>query len=292
MSFGDKRVIQDLSFEVETGETFGFLGSNGSGKTTTLRALLGMIVPTSGTLHIGGTPYQPGGNTRVGYLPEERGLYRKESTLEVMTYFAELKGYAKPAAVKWATDYLERVGLADKAKTKLGSLSGGQQQKIQLGTALMGEPELLVLDEPTKGLDPVNRQLLMELINEQQQHGATVILVTHQMDEVERLCDRILLLRDGRAEAYGPLAAVQEQYGGRRIRVRAARGIPPSSLYQVTKQDGDRYDLQPAVDTDDATLLAELVRADVGVSAFESRATSMDEIFVHVYGRAAHEDAA
>ena len=190
MEFGDATVIRDLSFDVHAGETFGFLGSNGSGKTTTLRALLGIYQPTAGTLHIGGKPFEPQDGARLGYLPEERGLYKKEPVLDVMVYFGRLKGLSKAQARAWSLDYLERVQLADKATAHLDKLSGGQQQKVQLGVTIMNDPELLILDEPTKGFDPVNRRLLMDIIEEHKRGGATVIMVTHQMEEVERLCDR------------------------------------------------------------------------------------------------------
>ncbi|MDO5343935.1 MAG: ATP-binding cassette domain-containing protein [Candidatus Saccharibacteria bacterium] len=214
MAFGDKTVIKDLSFEVRRGEAFGFLGSNGSGKTTTLRALLGLYEPTAGELLINGAPYRVDGGVSLGYLPEERGLYKKEKVLDVMMYFGQLKGLSKEASRQFSEEFLERVDLADKAKTRLDKLSGGQQQKIQLGVTIMGDPELLILDEPTKGFDPVNRRLLMNIIEEKRRAGATIVYVTHQMEEVERLCDRLILLKDGQAAAYGTLAEVKKQFGG------------------------------------------------------------------------------
>ena len=214
MAFGDKTVIQDLSFEVRRGEVFGFLGSNGSGKTTTLRALLGLYEPTAGELLVDGKPYTVEDSVKLGYLPEERGLYKKEKVIDTMIYFGRLKGLSKEEARTFSMNYLERVGLGDKAKTRLDKLSGGQQQKIQLGVTIMGDPELLILDEPTKGFDPVNRRLLMNIIEERRKAGATVVFVTHQMEEVERLCDRLILLKDGRAAAYGTLAEVKKQFGG------------------------------------------------------------------------------
>lgn len=212
MDFGDKTVIKDLSFDIKRGETFGLLGSNGSGKTTTIRALLGIYQPTGGELLLDGKPYSVDGGVKLGYLPEERGLYKKELVIDIMTYFGQLKGMTKAAASSWSLDYLERVSLADKAKIRLDKLSGGQQQKVQLGVTIMNNPELLILDEPTKGFDPVNRRLLMNIIEEHQQHGATVIFVTHQMEEVERLCDRIILLKDGEAKAYGTVHAVKKSF--------------------------------------------------------------------------------
>ncbi len=214
MSFGDKTVIKDLSFDVFRGEVFGFLGSNGSGKTTTLRALLGLYQPTAGDLLINGKSYSVESQIRLGYLPEERGLYKKEKVLDVMLYFGQLKGLSRKEAKDFSLKFLERVNLSDKANTQLDKLSGGQQQKIQLGVTIMGDPELLIMDEPTKGFDPVNRRLLMNIIEEQRKAGATIIYVTHQMEEVERLCDRLILLKDGQAAAYGTLEEVKSQFGG------------------------------------------------------------------------------
>lgn len=218
MKFGTTTVIKDLTFDVRRGEVFGFLGSNGSGKTTTIRALLGLYKPTSGKLFVNGRPFDPS-DTRVtiGYLPEERGLYKKEKVLDIMRYFGELKGLSKAEALRRSEAYLARVGLSDYANTKLEKLSGGQQQKVQLGVTIINNPKLLILDEPTKGFDPVNRKLLMDIIEEHQQAGATVVFITHQMDEVERLCDRILLLKDGTARAYGTVKDVRKQFGNKTL---------------------------------------------------------------------------
>jgi ABC-2 type transport system ATP-binding protein len=217
MKFGNKTVIKDLSFKVNKGETFGFLGSNGSGKTTTIRALLGLYQPTGGILTINGEEYSPGGKTKLGYLPEERGLYRKEPVIDTMTYFGVLKGLTRDEARSRSLEYLKRVDLLDKAKTNIDKLSGGQQQKVQLGITVINEPDLLILDEPTKGFDPVNRRLLMNIIEEHQQRGATIIMITHHMEEVERLCDRIILLKDGKARAYGTIGKVKKEFSGKSL---------------------------------------------------------------------------
>ncbi len=212
MRFGDKTVIKDLSFDINRGEIFGLLGSNGSGKTTTIRALLNFYKPTAGKALIGGKIYHPGDTEiSVGYLPEERGLYRKESVIDTMVYFGKLYGLENPR--KWSEKYLKRVGLADKINEKIEKLSGGQQQKVQLGLTIMNKPKLLILDEPTKGFDPVNRKLLMDIIDELHQQGSSIILITHYMDEVERLCDRALLLKDGVAHAYGTIDEIRKKFG-------------------------------------------------------------------------------
>ncbi len=218
MNFGAKEVIRDLSFDVRRGETFGFLGSNGSGKTTTLRALLGIYEPTAGELLIDGEDFDVakfGG--KVGYLPEERGLYKKENVIDTMVYFGQLKGMTRDEAHDFSLDYLKKVDLSENVKTRIDKLSGGMQQKVQLGITIMGDPELLILDEPTKGFDPVNRRLLMDIILDCQKRGATIMMVSHQMADVEKLCDRILLLKDGRAIEYGTLASVRKKYGGKHM---------------------------------------------------------------------------
>ncbi len=214
MSFGNKDVIKDLSFEVKKGEIFGFLGSNGSGKTTTIRALLGIYQATGGELLIDGKTFSVDSGVKLGYLPEERGLYKKESVIDVMVYFGQLRGLSREVAKERSEAYLRRVKLIEQAHTRLDKLSGGQQQKIQLGITIMHDPTLLILDEPTKGFDPVNRRLLMDIIEEHREKGATIIFVTHQMEEVERLCDRIILLKNGTSRAYGTIKEVKKQFGG------------------------------------------------------------------------------
>ncbi len=289
MSFGNVHVIEDLSFEIGRGETFGFLGSNGSGKTTTIRALLGIYQPTRGILHIDGREFSPANGDRLGYLPEERGLYQKESVLDVMTYFGILKGLGRATAVQWSQDYLERVSLADKAKVRIDKLSQGQQQKVQLGVTIMNSPELLILDEPTKGFDPVNRRLLMDIIEEQKRNGATVMMVTHQMEEVERLCDRILLLKDGTARAYGTVDEVRTEFGGTRIDIDHDGPVPTSDAYQVVSSKAGHTVLEVANDADTAAILRSLVQAQVGVRRFTPTLRSLDDIFVEVYGADAME---
>jgi ABC-2 type transport system ATP-binding protein len=286
MDFGKKTVIKDLSFTVAPGEIFGFLGSNGSGKTTTIRALLGLYEPTAGSLLINGQVFSPKHSKTLGYLPEERGLYKKEPVIDVMTYFGQLKGISRSDARKWSLDYLERVDLADHAKSKLDKLSGGQQQKVQLGVTIMSSPELLILDEPTKGFDPVNRRLLMDIIDEQNKKGAGVMMVTHQMEEVERLCSRALLLKDGRAEAYGTIDEIKDNFGGQRIMLRFKGVVPEKpSLYTVTKSETSYAELTPKEDVGHDRILRELMSAsNLDISTFDVRKPSLDEIFVSVYG--------
>lgn len=287
MDFGKKTVIEDLSFNVKRGEIFGFLGSNGSGKTTTIRALLGLYEPTAGTLLIDGEIFDPKtGAKKLGYLPEERGLYKKESVLDVMTYFAQLKGIKKADARKWSLQYLDRVKLADKAKVRLDKLSGGQQQKVQLGVTIMNDPELLILDEPTKGFDPVNRRLLMDIVDEQNKKGAAVVMVTHQMEEVERLCERAVLLKNGKAEAYGTIDKIKDDFGGQRIILRFSGTLPARPrLYTANKQETSYAELTPGEGVDPQRILRELVATkNLTIHTFDVQRPSLDEIFVSIYG--------
>ena len=293
MDFGSKRVIDDLNFDVKKGEIFGFLGSNGSGKTTTIRSLLGLYVPTAGQLLIDGQPFSPNNQSvTLGYLPEERGLYKKEPVIDVMTYFGELKGLKRSQARKWSLEYLERVDLADKAKLKLDKLSGGQQQKVQLGVTIMNNPQLLILDEPTKGFDPVNRRLLMDIIADQHKNGATIMMVTHQMEEVEKLCNRALLLKDGKAEAYGSIDNIKEDFGGQRIILRFAGTLPRRpQLYDVTKQAATYVELNPKDGIEPQRILRELAdHPDIKINTFDVQRPSLDDIFVTIYGRSAAEE--
>jgi ABC-2 type transport system ATP-binding protein len=248
---------------------------------------LGIYRPTSGTLHINGKVFSDDYGARLGYLPEERGLYKKESVLDVMTYFGRLKGLSRQDSQQFSRDYLDRVDLADKADVRLDKLSGGQQQKIQLGVTIMNDPELLILDEPTKGFDPVNRRLLMDIIEDRKKAGATVMMVTHQMEEVERLCERIVLLKDGRSEAYGTIDEVQNQFGGRTVRLKHSGTVPGSPHYTVTLRETNYSELALDDSVDEAEVLRGLVQAGVVVRGFVAAKRSLDDIFLQVYGEKA-----
>jgi len=217
LTLGGKDIVHKLSFKVQPGEVFAFLGANGSGKTSTIRSLLGLYEATSGTTHINGRQYTAKDAHSLGYLPEERGLYTRVSAIDNLIYFGEMKGMTRTEARQAGMAFLEEVGLADKANLKLKKLSGGQQQKVQLGVAVMGNPSVLILDEPTKGLDPVNRKLLLDIVEQHREQGAAVIYITHLMEEVERLADRILIIKDGKSEAYGTVKEVKKKFNATSI---------------------------------------------------------------------------
>lgn len=292
MQFGDNVVIENLSFEVQEGETFAFLGSNGSGKTTTIRTLLGIFEPTAGTLLIQGRKYDPSMGAMLGYLPEERGLYKKESVIDTMTYFGQLRQMERQVARNWSLEYLERVGLGDKVNVPIEKLSGGQQQKIQLGVTIMNDPQLMILDEPTKGFDPVNRRLLMDIVEEHSRRGATVVLVTHQMEEVERLCDRIILLKDGQRRLYGTVNDIRDEYGSAMIDLEYSGSLPHRAgrTYSVNHAGMHAAELGIASGCTAQDVLAELAGyKTLGVTKFEVRRSSLDDIFVKIYNETTDE---
>lgn len=285
--FGDKKIIHGLDFSVKRGEIFGFLGSNGSGKTTTIRALLGIYQADSGELLINGKKFSPERTGLIGYLPEERGLYRKEKVIDVMQYFGQLKGLSKKEARDFSQDFLKRVGLEDKARLNIDKLSGGQQQKIQLGITIMGKPDLLILDEPTKGFDPVNRELLMEIIKEENARGATIIMVTHQMEEVEKICNRALLLKNGKTKAYGTVDEIRNQFGKQRIILEFVGELPKSDKFEIIKKETNYAELSPKVDSQE--ILKELISKDLRILNFKVQKSTLNEIFLEIYGKEGEE---
>ena len=196
--FGDKRAVDDLSFAVRDGEVFGFLGGNGAGKTTSLRMVLDIIRPTAGRIEILGGPPGREKSSELGFLPEERGLYRTMTALDTIAYFGRLKGMSKGDARREGRALLDRFGLGGSAHMKIEKLSKGMAQKVQLATAVVNHPRLLILDEPFSGLDPVNQGLLEDEIKRLSHQGSTIVFSTHVMQHAERLCDRLLLLADGR----------------------------------------------------------------------------------------------
>ena len=282
--FGAVPVVLDLSFEVQRGEIFAFLGANGSGKTTTIRTLLGIYQPDAGTLLIDGRSYTPEMAPLLGYLPEERGLYATSRVLETLVYFGELKGLSRSEAKTRATEYLERVELADKANTPLKKLSGGQQQKVQLGATIINTPELLILDEPTKALDPVNRALLMELLLELNRAGSTIIFITHQMDEVERVAERLVMIKDGKRALYGELADIKRAFRDNTLRVdfEGEGAFPEHPELYSSSVNGHTAIITPRADTDPQHILQVLLGSGLTVTEFALHSPSLDDIFLQV----------
>ncbi len=279
--YGDVVAVDHLSFEVEQGEIFGLLGPNGAGKTTTIRVVMDILQPDEGTVQVLGQP--PGqANARVGYLPEERGLYRNLKVLDNLVYLAELKGMSRSSARERAMHLLERIQLEEWASRKVRDLSQGMQQRLQFVASLIHDPKVLFLDEPFQGLDPVNVERIKEFMAELHREGKTIILSTHQMSMVEALCDRILLIHQGRAVLYGPLAEIKQQYAPHAVRVRAP--LIPSDLPGVVgvEPDDGAFNLALAEGARPQEVLRALLDCDVEVQAFEVAPVPLEDIFVAV----------
>ncbi len=281
-SFGKKEVIKDLTFEVKRGEIFAFLGANGSGKTTTLRTLLGTYQADKGELTINGKKYSPEMSNILGYLPEERGLYTSSKVLETLIYFGELKGLTINDARDRAKEYLKRVSLGDKENIEIKKLSSGQQQKIQLGITILNRPKLLILDEPTKGLDPVNRELLLEILLELNKEGSTIIFSTHQMEEAEKIADRLLMIKDGTKALYGNVDKVKEGFGNNIVHLNF-RGIFPKNekLYRA-KVENYYAEITPNANVTNDQILKSLIASSIEIKSFEVSTPSLNEIFIKV----------
>ncbi len=244
--------------------------------------MLGIYQADSGELLINGEEFSPERVGAIGYLPEERGLYKKEKVIDVMQYFGRLKGLSKKEAQEFSKKYLKRVGLEDKANLNIDKLSGGQQQKIQLGITIMGKPEILILDEPTKGFDPVNRQLLMDIIEEENARGATIMMVTHQMEEVEKICNRALLLKNGKMEAYGTVDEIRNKFGEQRIILEFVGELPKSDKFEVIKKEANYAELSLKAGSQE--ILEELVSKKLQIINFKVQKSTLNEIFLNIYG--------
>lgn len=283
-SFGNLKVIHDLSFDVNEGEIFAFLGANGSGKTTTLRCLLKIYEPDQGELKVFGEDYNISLAPKLGYLPEERGLYVSSNVIDTMTYFGRLKGLSPQESKDASLQYLERIGLADKAKQKIQRLSSGQQQKIQLGIAVINSPKLLILDEPTKGLDPVNRQLLMDILFELKKTGTTIIFSTHQMDEVEKIANRLLMIDRGRKALYGEVNEVKKQFGSNTIHLNFSGNLPQNENLYSARVEGQYAEISPKEKVSTEEILKFLVQSNLKIEKYELASPSLNEIFIKVVG--------
>ncbi|HVN55811.1 MAG TPA: ATP-binding cassette domain-containing protein [Anaerolineaceae bacterium] len=281
-SFGTQRAVDGVSFEVEKGEIFGLLGPNGAGKTTTIRILLDIFKPDSGRVAILGGPMTEAKKDYIGYLPEERGLYQDITLDRCLTYLASLKGLAPAEAHRRINAYLEQFDLASSRNKKLKELSKGMQQKAQLIVTLVHEPDLVIIDEPFSALDPVNTQMVKDLLREQRSRGVTIVMCTHQMHQVEELCDRLVLINQGKTVLYGRLEDIQRQYSGKDILVKADRDLQTlAGIARVQPHNGSQR-LTLAAGTSPQDILRSLVNLNVAVEQFEIAVPTLDEIFIQV----------
>jgi ABC-2 type transport system ATP-binding protein len=278
--------VDNVSLEVSRGELFGLLGPNGAGKTTTIRTVLNIIAPDSGSIMFDGKPFTEETWNIIGYLPEERGLYRKSKILNTILYFASLKGLrehdAKPLAMQW----LDRFGLKESAYRKVEELSKGNQQKVQLIISILHRPQLLILDEPFTGLDPVNQILLKDILMDLRQQNTAIVFSTHQMEQVEKMCDNICLINKGREVLSGSLRDVKKRYGTNSLRIEfEGDGEFLKSSPLVSRADVyQNYAELELVDIKKSRELLSKADEKLNVRKFEIVEPSLNSIFVHVVG--------
>ncbi|GIV65113.1 MAG: ABC transporter ATP-binding protein [Bellilinea sp.] len=281
--FGNQQAVDRVSFEVEPGEIFGLLGPNGAGKTTSIRIILDIFKPDSGEVEILGGKMTDEKKNQIGYLPEERGLYQ-DITLEVcLNYLTRLKGLKPADAATRVEQMMKRFDLYDHRKKKVKELSKGMQQKAQLITTLAHDPQLIIIDEPFSGLDPVNTQMVKDLLREERDKGKTIVMCTHQMHQVEELCDRLVLINHGRVMLYGKLSDIRRQYSGQEVIVHPLNELP-AQIPGVSRIDRNNsgYILHLADQTTPQAILKNLVEQGIPLERFEVALPTLDEIFIQV----------
>jgi ABC-2 type transport system ATP-binding protein len=287
--FGDFTAVDGLSFAVPEGRVFGFLGGNGAGKTTSLRMALDLLRPSSGSIEVLGRPPSRENAARIGFLPEERGLYRLMTVLDTIVYFGRLKGMEAGKARQAAKALIDRLGLGDWASSPVSKLSKGMAQKVQLATALVNAPRLLLLDEPFSGLDPVNQGVLEQVIRDAADGGATVVFSTHVMQHAERLCDRLLLLARGRKVFEGTQDEARAALPPRLTLTSRAdpHGLPGVAHAQGVGFAGDgwtRYEVALAPGADPADLLEACTAQGFALRGFDTHRPALHEVFIHLVG--------
>ena len=285
-SYAGKVAVQDLSFAVSSGEILGLIGPNGAGKSTTLKAILGFIRPDSGEITVFGGGLDDAAKNRIGYLPEERGLYKKLTVIELIGYLASLKGMDRRAALHRADQLLEQMGLLDAKKLRIEALSRGMSQMIQLIVTIVHDPALVILDEPFSGLDPVNTERLGRLIEGLRDRGAAVILSTHQMHEVEELADRILMIHKGRSVLSGDLLEITVRHQAHSVLVRVDGDVGALNGVTSAQPVRDHVELTLDKDTDPQQVLTQLLEQGKTVHRFEVATPSLREIFLDIVGEA------
>jgi len=283
--FGEVEAVKDVSFSVEGGEIFGLLGPNGAGKTTTIRIALDIIKPTAGEIRILGGGMNEDKKSRIGYLPEERGLYDEMSLRDTLVYLGQLKGLSKGEALDRSEKYLKEVELWDVRERKIQALSRGMSQKAQFVAGTMHEPDLIIVDEPFSGLDPVNTRIIKELLYRMRDRGAGIIMSTHQMHQVEEMCSRILLINEGERVLYGSLGDIRDQFSSNAIEVDMQGEVDavPGVSQIMPRHGGYRMVLEENASVQE--VLNQLVAIPENkVERFERVEVSLDEIFVTVVG--------
>lgn len=285
-SYESRVAVRDLSFQIEAGAMFGLLGPNGAGKTSTIRMMIGITVPDSGTVSFFGKPFSRRCLGKVGYLPEERGLYRKMKVMDQLVFLGQLHGLNESTAKQRAGQWCERLRIADATGQKTEELSKGMQQKIQFISTLLHEPELIIMDEPFSGLDPVNAELLQDALIELKKAGRAILFSTHRMDQVEKLCDSICLINGGEAVLSGGMREVKSRYPRNHVVIdfEGDNGFLSHPYVADYKAYAGHVDIRLAEGADPQALLhAAAERAKI--YRFELIEPSLEEIFIQTVGR-------
>ncbi len=286
--FGDFTAVEDLSFQVRSGRVFGFLGPNGAGKTTTIRMIVGITAPDEGRIQLFGQNFSYDLQERIGYLPEERGLYKKMKVQEQLRYFAALNGVSLADADRRLDLWLDIMKLADCKMKKTTDLSKGMSQKIQFISTVLHNPDLLILDEPFSGLDPINVEFMIEVVAELKAQHKTIIFSTHLMETAERLCDDIILINKSRKVIGGTLREVKEGFGKNLIALRSVGGsdvLEDKSLVAKITTHADEMEIELAENADAQILLKKLIESGAAISKFEEIEPSLNDIFIDEIGK-------
>jgi ABC-2 type transport system ATP-binding protein len=281
--------VNDLSFNIAAGTMFGLLGPNGAGKTSTIRMMIGITMPDSGEIRMFAEPFRRDHLKRVGYLPEERGLYPKMKVVEQLVFLGQIRGLSRAEAQKRASQWGERLGIAEHYQKKTQELSKGMQQKIQFIATLLHDPEFIIMDEPFSGLDPVNARLLEEVLLDLRKQGRTILFSTHRMDQVEKLCDTICLVNKGQAVLSGDLREIKSRYGRDRVQISFADSqdgvfLTQEKLVQKLERYEGYVQVQLAPGADSQQLLTRVVQ-QARVNRYELMEPSLEEIFIDVVGK-------
>lgn len=280
--YDTKVAVEGLSLNIEAGTMFGLLGPNGSGKTSSIRMMIGMTVPDSGSVSLFGEPFQRKALERVGYLPEERGLYKKMKVLDQLVFLGRLHGLAESVAVKRAKDWCERVQIAEALPKKTEELSKGMQQKIQFIAALLHEPDLIIMDEPFSGLDPVNAQVLMDILIALRGEGKAVLFSTHRMDQVEKFCDSIALISRGKLVLAGSMREIKARYPRNHVQMvfQGNNSFLQNPGIAEAKTYSGVTELKLRSEPDAAKVLAAAVECGAQIARFEVMEPTLEEIFI------------
>ena len=292
-SFGHIKAVRNASFEVPEGSIFGLIGRNGAGKTTIMRIMMNVYLPDSGEILLRGNEVDQKFRNSVGYLPEERGLYKKMKVLETLLFFAELKGKKGKAVSDKAKDYLERFDLMDRMNSKVEELSKGNQQKIQFITTILHDPEFIVLDEPFAGMDPININILREIILEKKREGKMIIFSTHLMDFAERMCDHIAMINHGKIILNGSLSSIKTEYSQKNVTLTYEGDLSFLEGHPIIEKISD-FGNSTGIRLKDGEQTQEFLRLlldnHIKIKRFDAEDISLQEIFIELAGKGPEED--